>query len=77
RTWRQIMSVAGVLKPLSGAARVAANLGAATGSFRRALAKALRAEGMPVNAIADNFGVSRQRVSTLVRPEAATSEAET
>jgi predicted transcriptional regulator len=50
-------------------ARVAADLGAASGSFRRALAKALRGEGMQVNDIADNFGVSRQRVSTLVRPE--------
>ncbi len=35
--------------------------------FRRAVARALHAEGMSMDAIAELFGVTRQRVSTLIR----------
>ncbi len=35
--------------------------------FRRAAARALHAEGLSMDAIAELFGVTRQRVSTLIR----------
>lgn len=67
-SWRRIVSSNGATSPLSGAARIAANLARAAGGFRRALAQALQNEGMQVTAIADLFAVSRQRVSALTRP---------
>lgn len=39
----------------------------AGGRFRRAVARALHTEGMSMEAIAELFGVTRQRVSTLLR----------
>ncbi|MBV8985983.1 MAG: hypothetical protein JO248_16255 [Acidimicrobiia bacterium] len=39
----------------------------ATARLRRAAARELRAEGMTMEAIAATFGVSRQRVSALLR----------
>lgn len=39
--------------------------------LRAALAIALRAEGMTIAAVADLFGVSRQRISALLRQKAA------
>jgi predicted transcriptional regulator len=47
---------------------IATNFGRASGAFRRALAIGLRQEGMQVTEIAALFGVSRQRVSALIRP---------
>ena len=38
-----------------------------TGALRRALARELRAEGAPITAIAERFGVSHQRVSRLLK----------
>jgi hypothetical protein len=69
RTWRQIMSTSAASHALAHVARIAADLSAAGGAFRRATAKALRSEGMQVAAIADLFHVSRQRVTTLIRPD--------
>jgi hypothetical protein len=76
RTWRQIMSTSAGPQPLVHIARIAADLAAAGGTFRRALAKALRSEGMNVTAIAGLFDVSRQRVSTLIRSDSAVTDAE-
>jgi hypothetical protein len=73
-SWRRIVAEPGVPQPLTRVARLAAHLATAGGAFRRALARALRAEGMQVNGIADIFGVSRQRISTLVRADATTPE---
>ena len=39
------------------------------GRFRRAHAKALRAEGLTIRQIAECFGVTHQRVSALIRNE--------
>jgi DNA invertase Pin-like site-specific DNA recombinase len=39
--------------------------------FRRALAKAMHAEGMSTEEIARQFGVSRQRISNLLRRRVA------
>jgi predicted XRE-type DNA-binding protein len=73
-SWRQIMATSPVPRPLAHIARITANLAAAGGAFRQAVAKALRSEGMQVTAIADLFDVSRQRVSTLVRSDGATTD---
>ena len=75
-SWRQVMSTASVPKPLVRMARIASDLGAAGGSFRRALAQTLRSEGMQVSAIADLFDVSRQRVSTLIRTDSGSTNTE-
>jgi predicted XRE-type DNA-binding protein len=66
-SWREIISSAGSPNPLAAMASIATNLGRATGALRRALAGALRNEGMQVTEIAKLFDVSRQRVSALLR----------
>jgi predicted XRE-type DNA-binding protein len=76
RSWQQILSASAVPQVLARLSRVAADLATAGGSFRRGIARALRSEGMMVNEIAGLFGVSRQRVSTLVRSDASSSEAD-
>ncbi len=49
----------------------AAALDAVGSGFRASLALALRAEGVTTTAIADLFGVTRQRISSLLRQKAA------
>jgi hypothetical protein len=68
-TWRRIISAAGSPNPLSIVARVASDLSRANGALRRALARALRDEGMQLTDIGRLFGVTRQRVGALVRPD--------
>lgn len=50
-----------------------AALETAGAEFRAAEALALRAEGLTIQAIADLFGVTRQRISALLTQKAATS----
>lgn len=47
---------------------VLARLSESSGVLRRALARALRSEGETVPGIARRFGVTHQRVSSLLRP---------
>jgi hypothetical protein len=61
RSWHRIISDGDSPNPLPSLTR-------ASGAFRRALAVGLRKEGMQVSEIAALFGVSRQRVSALIRP---------
>jgi hypothetical protein len=68
RSWHRIISEVDPPNPLPSLATIATNFGRASGSFRRALAVGLRKEGMQVTEIAALFGVSRQRVSALIRP---------
>lgn len=49
-----------------------ATLETAGAEFRAAEAMALRAEGMTIEAIAGLFGVTRQRISALLKQKAAT-----
>lgn len=49
----------------------AAALDAVGSGFRASLALALRSEGVTIGAIADLFGVTRQRISALLRQKAA------
>ena len=48
-----------------------AALEAVGADFRASLALALRSEGLTIEAIADLFGVTRQRISALLRQKAA------
>jgi predicted XRE-type DNA-binding protein len=67
-SWHRIISDVDVPNPLSLLTTIATNFARASGAFRRALAVGLRKEGMQVTEIAALFGVSRQRVSALIRP---------
>jgi hypothetical protein len=42
--------------------------------LRRLVAQSMHAEGLTMDAIADMFGVSRQRISTLIRSDADTTQ---
>jgi len=68
RSWNRIISDVDAPNPLSALTAIATNFARASGGFRRALAVGLRKEGMQVTEIAALFGVSRQRVSALIRP---------
>jgi hypothetical protein len=75
-SWRRILATSSLPQPLSRLSRLTAELGAASGAFRRALVRALRSEGMQITTIAGLFEVSRQRVSALVRPGASPLDGE-
>ena len=67
KPWRQVAVAERhprVTELLSAALRLLSDKGVL---FRRALARALHAEGMSTEQIARQFGVSRQRVSNLLR----------
>jgi predicted XRE-type DNA-binding protein len=68
RSWHHIISDVDSPNPLPSLTTIATNFARASGAFRRALAVGLRKEGMQVTEIAALFGVSRQRVSALIRP---------
>jgi hypothetical protein len=68
RSWHRIISDSDSPNPLPNLTTIATNFARASGAFRRALAVGLRKEGMQVSEIAALFGVSRQRVSALIRP---------
>jgi hypothetical protein len=68
RPWLDI--VGGEERPLvvESISTVQASLSGAGSRFRREEALALQAEGVSINRIAAMFGVTRQRISALVRP---------
>jgi hypothetical protein len=68
-SWSRVISAADSPNPLSIVARIASDLSRANGALRRALARALRDEGTQLTEIARLFGVTRQRVSALLRPD--------
>ncbi len=68
RSWYRIISDVDSPNPLPSLTTIATNFAQASGAFRRALAVGLRKEGMQVTEIAALFGVSRRRVSALIRP---------
>jgi hypothetical protein len=67
-SWHRIVADADSTNPLPLLTTIVTNFARASGGFRRALAVGLRKEGMQVTEIAALFGVSRQRVSALIRP---------
>jgi hypothetical protein len=67
RTWYDIVSSEDrplIVEQLSSAI---SGLATAGGQWRRTQAHALRGEGVSINRIADLYGVTRQRVSALLR----------
>jgi hypothetical protein len=67
-SWRRIASSDDSPNPLASITGIAANLAMASAGFLRALAHALRSEGMQLTKIAPLLDVSRQRVGALLRP---------
>jgi hypothetical protein len=66
-SWREV--VTGVERPLvvESVTKVLEQLSTGGSVFRRAQAHALHREGMSMERVADLFGVTRQRVSALLR----------
>jgi hypothetical protein len=72
-TWRRIVAASDSPNALSKIAKIATDLGRASGEFRRTLVRGLRHdEAMQVTQIAKLLEVSRQRVSALIHPRRAT-----
>jgi hypothetical protein len=72
-SWRRIVADPAIPNPLSAATSIAADLAVATGEFRRALAHALRNEGLALAKIGPLLSVSRQRVGALLHRGRQTS----
>lgn len=72
-SWRRIISAGDSPNPLAGVTGIAASLAIASAEFRRALAHALRKEGLQLIKIAPLLDVSRQRVGALLRPRRPSS----
>jgi hypothetical protein len=72
-SWRRIVSADDSPNPLVGVTGIAARLAVASADFRRALARALRNEGMQLSKIAPLLDVSRQRIGALLRPRRPSS----
>jgi hypothetical protein len=66
-SWPEILAGQGKPGVLELIGRMLSRLGESGGNLRRALAGALRDQGLSTPAIAEAFGVSRQRVSNLLR----------
>lgn len=73
RSWQDVLARDSQPATLHLSARVLRGMTEASGVLRRTLARGLRADGATVPEIAERFGVSHQRISTLLRrrePEA-------
>jgi hypothetical protein len=68
-SWHKIVSSSDLGSAMTAVARISANLGRASGAFRRCLAKVLHTEGLRITEIGSLLEVSRQRVSALLRPD--------
>lgn len=71
RTWREVVTNADAPLVVELVRRNLDALFDAGGRLRRAEAKALHDEGMTMEEIAKTFGVSRQRVSALLKERSA------
>ena len=67
RSWQQVLSNEPHPTTLELASATLSRFTQASGELRRTLARGLRAQGVSIAAIAEQFGVSRQRVSALLR----------
>lgn len=67
RSWRRLLDSEPDPGSLVVVGRILGRLSTASGGFRRALARSVHDEGEPVAAIARRFGVTHQRVSTILR----------
>lgn len=69
RSWGEILSSEADPGALSLVGRVLGRMSAASGTLRRAMARSLREEGHTIPAIARRFGVTHQRISSLLRDD--------
>jgi len=68
-TLREVLAEGDEAPVVRQVAAVLHRLGEASSHLRRTEARALQAEGMSVEGIAELFGVSRQRISTVLHSE--------
>jgi hypothetical protein len=73
-SWQRIVSSTDLPSALSAVARTTADLGRASGEFRRSLAQVLRGEGIRLADIGHYLAVSRQRVGALIRSRRTESD---
>jgi len=66
RSWREIITREDRPRLVERVSAVLARLSGTGSRLRRAQARALRAEGLTVDQIAELFGVTRQRISALL-----------
>lgn len=67
RPWRRLLDSEPEPAALVVVGRILARMSSSSGRLRRALARAVRSEGETVSDIARRFGVTHQRVSTILR----------
>ncbi|MDP9073826.1 MAG: hypothetical protein M3N98_06540 [Actinomycetota bacterium] len=67
RSWDELLTDEPQPGALALVGRVLSRLTRTSGELRHTLAAGLRAQGASIGAIAERFGVSRQRVSALLR----------
>lgn len=67
QSWHDLLSHKTYPPVLELSTRILGRATAISAALRRRLARGLRAEGATLPAIGENFGVSHQRVSTLLR----------
>jgi predicted DNA binding protein len=67
RSWEDILSHESSPGTMELTSRVLRGITRASGAIRRTVARGLHANGATIAAIAERFGVSRQRVSALLR----------
>ncbi len=67
KSWTELLRREQEPGALALVGRVLARMSQASGVVRRALASSLRAEGETIPAIARRFGVTHQRISSLLR----------
>ncbi len=67
RSWEDILAHEAAPGTMELTSRVLRGITRASGAIRRTVARGLKANGASIAAIADRFGVSRQRVSALLR----------
>lgn len=70
RSWRRLLESEPDPGSLALVGRILGRMSGASGGLRRALAQAARSEGESVADIARRFGVSHQRISTVLRSAA-------
>lgn len=67
RPWRRLLDSEPDPAALVVVGRILARMSATSGGLRRSMARAVRSEGETVSEIARRFGVTHQRVSTILR----------
>ena len=67
RSWHKLLDRDGVSRLLDVPSRIVRRATEVSAQLRRRLASGLRAEGATLPAIAQRFGVTHQRISTLLR----------